>query len=114
MDPAVASLLTEAGKLGFVVLLLVVACYFLVRWIMRLEKRRDEREAENAARCKADNDAAVKRIQFLEDRAHGEQQDMLGKCMDTLQTNARAFERLVELERTRATTSGAHRTVKDV
>lgn len=113
MDPAVASLLTEASKLGFVVLLLVVAVVCLVRWVKRLEDERKVRETEAAARCKTEIEAAVKRIQFLEDRAHNEQQGMLDKCMDTLQTNARAFEHLVELERGRATASGAHRTVRE-
>lgn len=70
-----------------------------------------QREADNNRRCEKQNDAAIARIQHLEERSHGEQHELLTKCMDALNTNARAFERLVDLETSRHTKSGAHPTV---
>ena len=127
MDPATTALLAEAGKLGFVVLLLVVIVIALVKWVKNLETKRDEREAKaeverqqertdrlareaaDRERCRSEVGVCVARINFLEDRAHKDSMAVIERCLDTLNTNARAFERLVELEEKR-TGSGQYPT----
>lgn len=136
MEPVpltISNLLTEAAKIGFVVLLLLVAVIALVAWIKGIErdrkeeraseeqdrKERDEkrdretkeREAIERQRCQDDNNRLANRINFLEERSHQEAQGMLGKCLETMQTCASAINGMVELEKTKQTGSGSHPTV---
>jgi predicted Holliday junction resolvase-like endonuclease len=130
MDPVITSLLTEASKLGFGLLLLAVVCYHLVKWVRRLEderkardaaleEERQKREEKAAARCKSEIDDAIKRIQFLENREHSETRDMLNQCMEVLRSssealreNAESFRQLLEIEKYKSA-SGTYRTIKE-
>ncbi len=97
---------------------LVAAVLALWRRQVLTDRKNDAREAaaavreEKAAeRCAAEINNAVARIQFLENRSYEDQNGRLDKCMDILQQNARAFERIVELEKSRQNASGQHPTV---
>ena len=70
------------------------------------------REGKAAARCEREIGNAVERIQFLENRSYEDQNERLDKCMEILRQNAHAFERIVELEKTRQSGSGTHPIIK--
>ena len=95
-----------------VAIALVGAVCALWRRAIVTDRRNEAREKSAADRCEREIGAAVERIRFLEDRAHNEQQEMLSAAMATIQANAHAFERLVDLEQARQNASGAHPTVK--
>lgn len=131
----ISALMTEAAKLGFVVLLLLFAVLGLVAWIKSIERDRKEerareeqdrkdrdekrdreakeREAIERQRCQDDTNRLANRINFLEERSHQEAQGMLGKCLETMQTCASAINGMVELEKTKQTASGAHPTITE-
>lgn len=69
-----------------------------------------EREAAAAKRCEREIGAAVTRIQFLEDRAHGEQREVITASMSIIKASTETLGRLVELEKSRQTASGQHPT----
>lgn len=99
---------------------LVAAVLALWRRQVITDRKNDAREVDSAKReekagerCAAQMRSLVERIQFLENRSYEDQNGRLDKCMDILQQNAHAFERIVELEKTRQTGSGEHRTVSD-
>ena len=92
---------------------LVTAVLTLWRRQVVTDKKTEDREVKAAARCEREIGAAVQRIQYLEDRAHGEQHELLAKCMDVLQLNANAFERLVDLEKIRQEGTESFRKTKE-
>lgn len=92
---------------------LVAAVCALWRRAVVTDRTNNTREKAAADRCEREIGNAVERIRFLEDRAHNEQQDLLRSSMEIIKANARAFERLVDLEQARQTASGQHPTVKD-
>ena len=111
MDPATSALLVEATKLGFVVLLLLVAVFALVKWVQRLEAKRDLRDDEARKQCASEVAGLVGEVRRLQDERHTESRQIIGRCMDVLETNADAFRRLVDLEQSR-TPTGSHPVVK--
>lgn len=104
--------------LGIGAALLAVAVWWLAsreakHELQRLEREQMalKREEEAANRCKGEVDRLIKRIQELEDRSYKDSQNVQGKCLEALSANARAFERLIDIEYHR-TPSGSHATLK--
>lgn len=111
MDPAVTSLLAEGAKLGFVVTLLLVTCFFLARWVRHSVAQQHQeainreaanraeslaREAANRAECLAREQALAARLTAVEDGWRGEAMKVQNACASALEYNARAMHHLCE------------------
>lgn len=105
MEPNI--LFTEAGKLGFVVLLLLAAVYGLVKWVQGLESARNKRDSEEkvlslAREAEARKDCIERersladRLRLVEDRQHGEATILLTSAVKALESNAYALKRLTD------------------
>lgn len=118
INSSTAAVFTRLIDLGMCATLLAIAVWWLVSREAKHELQRIEREqlaikreSEAAGRCKDEIDKLVKRIQELEDRSYKDSQSIQTKCLSVLETNARAFERLIDLEHHR-TPSGSHAILK--
>lgn len=107
-------LLSEAAKLGFVVLLLLAAVIGLVKWVRSLMAQKDEqsredrasaakREENARAECLERESRLADRLSRVEDRQHGENAELLSRSVAALEIHARVIERLCDKD------SGMHR-----
>ena len=96
-------LLTEAAKLGFVVLLLLAAVIGLVKWVRSLMASASAREEQARKECLDRESRLAERLSRVEDRQHGEIADLLNRSVTALEIHARVIERLCDKD------SGMHR-----
>lgn len=102
-------LLTEAAKLGFVVLLLVFAVVYFARRADKSAGENQERMARTLEISRADcvdrENKLATRLQSIEDRHHGESAETIRSATAALEMNAKTFEYLARrdsaLDRTR-------------
>jgi hypothetical protein len=105
MDPT--PLLTEAVKLGFVVVLLLAAVIGLIQWVKGLEAARNAREVQDRIErrerdvqarqeCIEREQALANRLTIMENRSHGEMATLLTSAVSALESNATALKRLTD------------------
>ena len=117
MDPVtINGLVTEGGKLGFVVLLLLWAVIYLMKRDRASDARTDAtvkqaredaiaREQTSREQCMDREHELSERLRALEDRQYSESAKIMDKCASALVDNAAAFRAIAE------TPSGLHRLI---
>lgn len=109
-----STILSEGVKQGFSTLLLLAACFLLVRWIGGLFRQiRDDaavakaesiaREEKNRQECLERERLMAARLNVVEDRQFNEHAKTMERSAAALEMNARTFEKLIDRD------SGLHR-----
>jgi len=100
MEPGTGTLLTEGAKLGFSVMLLLVAVIFFAKWVKALvEDAKSEslaRELTGRAECLDRERSLSLRLGVIEDRQFAESAEILRRCAGALELNAKALARLTD------------------